>query len=560
MNRLQPFTRRVRIAYFSMEIAVRPEIHTYSGGLGILAGDVARACADLNLPVVLVTLLSREGYFRQEIDAEGHQVEHPDPWDPASFMVPLGAMVAVEIERRMVWIRPWLYLLTSPLGHAVPVLFLDTDLSENAAADRTITHNLYGGDQAYRLAQEMVLGIGGVRILRALGFEIGTYHMNEGHSALLALELLTQDRQRSSADLTGVRRHCVFTTHTPVDAAHERFTYELVQRLFGDLIDLDLLRRICPGEQLNMTRLALGLSGYINGVAERHSEITERLFPGYDVRSIANGVHVPSWAHPEFARLFQANFPHWGFEPEVLVRADQLPDADVWAAHQTAKGELLAEIKARGGPAMDLERPLIGFARRITAYKRPELLFTDIDRLVAINREFPFQVVMAGKAHPRDFDGKQRIFELHAHIRRLAPEIPIAFLANYDMAMARSLVSGTDLWLNTPQPPFEASGTSGMKAAINGVLSLSTLDGWWLEARSEGVVGWSIGEDPVGPGIDDAAALYDKMQRVILPLYARERPRWIWMMKQAMSKIPQYFNSQRMMRRYATEAYLRSGM
>ncbi len=568
MNRLQPFTRRVRIAYFSMEIAVRPEMHTYSGGLGILAGDVARACADLELPVVLVTLLSREGYFRQEIDAEGHQIEHPDPWDPASFMVPLGAMVAVEIEHRMVWIRPWLYLLTSPLGHAVPVLFLDTDLSENAAADRTITHHLYGGDQAYRLSQEMVLGIGGVRILRALGFEIGTYHMNEGHSALLVIELLTHYTRRRAADapgqppvdLEGVRRHCVFTTHTPVDAALERHSFELVQRLFGDGVDVDLLRLISPGEQLNMTRLALNLSSYINGVAERHSETTERMFPGYDVRSITNGVHVPTWAHPEFARLFQANFPHWGFEPEALVRADQLSDADVWAAHQTAKGELLAQIETHGGPAMDLERPLMGFARRMTAYKRPELLFTDIDRLVAVNREFPFQVVMAGKAHPRDFDGKQRIVELHAHIRRLAPEIPIAFLPNYDMAMARSLVSGTDLWLNTPQPPFEASGTSGMKAAINGVLSLSTLDGWWLEARSEGVVGWSIGEDPVGPGIDDAAALYDKMQRVILPLYARDRPRWIWMMKQAMSKIPQYFNSQRMMRRYATEAYLRSGM
>jgi starch phosphorylase len=565
MNRLQPFTRRVRIAYFSMEIAVRSEIHTYSGGLGILAGDVARSCADLELPVVFVTLLSREGYFRQEIDAEGHQTEHPDPWDPASFMIPLGAMIAVEIEHRMVWIRPWLYLLTSPLGHSVPVLFLDTDLSENAAADRALTHHLYGGDEAYRLAQEMVLGIGGVRILPALGFEISTYHMNEGHSALLAIELLTHYRRqraeaapgRSSVDLEGVRRRCVFTTHTPVEAAHERFSYDLVQRLFGDVVDLDLLRLISPGEQLNMTRLALNLSGYINGVADRHSETTESLFPGYDVRSITNGVHIASWAHPEFARLFQANFPHWGFEPEVLVGADQLPDADVWVAHQTAKGELLAEIRARGGPAMDLDLPLIGFARRMTAYKRPELLFTNLDRLAAIHREFPFQVVMAGKAHPRDFAGKQRIVELHAHIRRLAPEIPIAFLPNYDMAMARSLVSGADLWLNTPQPPFEASGTSGMKAAINGVLNLSTLDGWWLEARIEGVVGWSIGEDPRRPGADDAASLYDKLQRVILPLYASDRPRWIWMMKQAMGKIPQFFNSQRMMRRYATEAYLR---
>jgi glycogen phosphorylase len=562
MQHLQPFTSRIAVAYFSMEIAIRPEIHTYSGGLGVLAGDVARSCADLDLPVVFVSLLTREGYFRQEIDPEGRQIEHPDPWDPAAFMTPLGAMIAVSIERRPVWIRPWLYRLTSPLGNTVPVLFLDTDLNENAPEDRGITHFLYGGDSVYRLKQEAVLGIGGIRVLRALGFEIATYHMNEGHSALLAIDLLSYRQGPSfrgtpQYDLAAVRRQCIFTTHTPVEAGHDRFPYELVRRLLGDTIDIDLLKEVCPGDELNMTRLALNLSNFVNGVAESHRETTGRMFPGYEVRAITNGVHVATWAHPAFARLFQARFPHWGLQPEVLVAADQLSDAEIWAAHQTAKAELLREIAARGGPTMKPDIPLIGFARRMTAYKRPELLFSDIERLLAINSRFPFQIVLAGKAHPRDAEGKARIVELHRLISRLAPALPVAFLADYDMARARLLIAGADVWLNTPLPPLEASGTSGMKAAINGVLNLSTLDGWWLEAQLEGVVGWSIEDDPATPGYDDAESLYDKLEQVILPLYTRDRGRWIWMMKETISKIPQQFNSQRMMRRYAAEAYLR---
>ena len=563
MQHVQQFTSRIDIAYFTMEIAIRPEIHTYSGGLGVLAGDVARSCADLDLPVVFVSLLTREGYFRQEIDPEGRQIEHPDPWEPSAFMTPLGAMIAVEIEGRPVWIRPWLYLLASPLGHTVPVLFLDTDLGENAPEDRGITHFLYGDGAAYRLKQEAVLGIGGVRVLRAIGFEITTYHMNEGHSALLAVELLTSHRGpifrgQPEYDLAAVRRQCIFTTHTPVEAGHDRFPYALVQQLLGEAIDVDLLKGMCcPGDELNMTRLALNLSHFVNGVAESHQETTERMFPGYQVRAITNGVHVATWAHPAFARLFHARFPHWGLEPEVLVAADQLPDEDVWAAHQAAKEELLREIVGRGGPAMRPDVPLIGFARRMTAYKRPELLFSDIERLLAINSRFPFQIVLAGKAHPRDADGKRHIFDLHGHIRRLAPALSVAFLADYDMALARRLVAGADIWLNTPLPPMEASGTSGMKAAINGVLNLSALDGWWLEAQLEGVVGWSIDGDPASPGHDAAASLYDKLERLILPLYTGDRGRWIWMMKETISKIPQQFNSQRMMRRYAAEAYLR---
>jgi glycogen phosphorylase len=563
-TKLDPFLQRTDIAYFSMEIALRPEMRTYSGGLGVLAGDTARSCADLELPVVFVTLVSRSGYLRQEIDAAGRQVDHPDPWDIDAWTEPLGAMIAVPIEAREVWIRPRFHAYSSPLGHCVPILLLDTDLDQNEAGDRAITDRLYGGDAECRLKQEIVLGIGGVRILEALGFHIRTYHMNEGHAALLAVQLIREFRWpaedvapgESAYDPARVRDRCVFTTHTPVEAAQDRFPYDLVARLLGDYIEIAELRKLAGADALNMTQLALNLSGYINGVARRHAETAHRLFPGYHVRAITNGVHPQTWTHAAFARLYQAKFPQWLHEPEALSAADQLADDAVWSAHQQAKEDLLALIKARSGVDMRPEIPLIGFARRMTGYKRPDLLFTDIERLTALARQHPFQLVFAGKAHPRDEPGKRLIEQLNQHIRQLSNIIPMAFLPDYDVAIAATLVAGADIWLNTPLPPLEASGTSGMKAAFNGVLNLSVLDGWWVEACIEGVTGWAIGVDNGSDG-NHADALYRKLAEVVLPLYYGDRKHWIWMMKQSISKIGAYFNSQRMMRRYATEAYLR---
>ncbi|WP_333670910.1 alpha-glucan family phosphorylase [Elioraea tepidiphila] len=559
---IDPFLSRTRVAYFSMEIALKPEMHTYSGGLGVLAGDTARSCADLGLPVVFVTLASRQGYLRQEIDAEGRQLDHADPWHPEDWAEPLDAMVAVRIEGRPVWVRPWLYVLTCPIGHEAPVLLLDTNLEHNDPSDRTITDRLYGGDQSYRLKQEIVLGIGGERLLHALGFEISTYHLNEGHAALLAAALLRRHPRPSARpgdgalryDADRVRERCVFTTHTPVEAGHDQFSYDDATRLLGDFIEIDQLRLLAGEARLNMTRLALNLSGYVNGVARRHAETAARMFPGYDIRAVTNGVHVPTWTHPSFARLFQGIDPGWGHEPEVLLWADHVPDDAVWAVHQEAKRDLLAEIARTTGVALDPEAPIIGFARRMTGYKRPDLLFTDIDRLRAIHAAHPFQLVMAGKAHPRDEGGKKLIRDVHHHMRRLSGEVPMVFVPNYDMALARLLVAGADIWLNTPLPPLEASGTSGMKAGLNGVLNLGTLDGWWLEACIDGVTGWAIGRDGDGA---HAQALYEKLDQAVLPLYHRDRGRWIWMMKQSISKIGARFNSQRMMRRYASEAYLR---
>ncbi len=564
MTAIDPFLSRPRVAYFSMEIALRPQMHTYSGGLGGLAGDTARSCAELDLPVVFVTLASREGYLRQEIDGEGRQVDHADPWDPADWAVPLGAMVAVTIEGRAVWIRPWLHALSCPTGQSVPVLLLDTRLEQNAPEDRAITDRLYGGDAAWRLKQEIVLGIGGERLLQALGFEIETYHLNEGHAALLTAALLRRHPRITHLaagdglhyDDDRVREVCVFTTHTPIEAGHDHFPYDLVERQLDGPVPIGQLRLLAGEDQLNMTRLALNLSGFVNGVAIRHAETTRSMFPGYAIKAVTNGVHVPTWTHPAFARLFQRIAPDWAHDPEQLAVADTLPDAEVWEAHGEAKAELIAEIRARAGVEMRPDLPLVAFARRMTGYKRADLIFSDLDRLRTIHRERPFQLVMAGKAHPGDEGGKALIARIHGCMRDMRDSVPMAFLPGYDMALAKVMVAGADVWLNTPMPPMEASGTSGMKAAVNGGLNLSVLDGWWIEAWIEGVTGWAVGRDD-GRHEDDAQDLYEKLERVVLPLYHDDRARWIWMMKQAIGKIAPRFNSQRMMRRYASEAYLR---
>lgn len=546
-----------------MEIALRPEMHTYSGGLGVLAGDTARSCADLALPVVFVTLASREGYLRQEIDADGQQVDHADPWELADYASPLDAAVAVRIEGRAVWIRPWLHVLTSPVGYPVPILLLDTRNEHNDPSDRAITDRLYGGDDIYRLKQEIILGIGGERVLDALGFELETYHLNEGHAALLALSLLRQHPHAPGRpvgvyryDADRVRDRCVFTTHTPVEAGHDRFNYRDAERLLGGFIEIDQVKVVAGADSLNMTRLALNLSGYVNGVAIRHAETARQMFPGYSIRAVTNGVHVPTWTHPAFARLFQGVAPNWGHDPQELAIADQLPDEAVWGAHMQAKDELLAAIRTLAGVEMQPDLPLIAFSRRMTGYKRPDLLFADMERLRAIHHARPFQVVLAGKAHPHDGSGKALIRQIHDYMRQLKGDIAIAFLPNYDLALAKLLVAGADVWLNTPLPPLEASGTSGMKAALNGVLNLSILDGWWVEACIEGVTGWAIGRDGSNDG-DHARMLFDKLEGTVLPLYYDDRGHWIWMMKEAISKIGPRFNSQQMMRCYASEAYLR---
>ncbi|MBI3343952.1 MAG: alpha-glucan family phosphorylase [Gammaproteobacteria bacterium] len=562
---LMQFLHEPRIAYFSMEIALRNEIPTYSGGLGVLAGDTVRSAADLELPLVAVSLVSRSGYFRQEIDGAGKQIEHPDDWDPSRWATPLTAAVAVQIETRNVWVFGWLYILEGHMGGQVPVILLDTNLEINQAEDRDITRYLYGGDASYRLKQEVVLGIGGARMLQALGFEVRQYHMNEGHSALLSLELLRryayapEDLRpgESPYNMPRVREQCNFTTHTPVEAGHDQFPYDLVQRVLGDLIDLPTLILLAGNDKLNMTRLALNLSQYVNGVAKRHAEVSQKMFPGYHVHAVTNGVHPYSWSARSFAKLYDHYLPGWCHEPELLSRADRIPEEAIWAAHMETKRALIEQVKTLTGVNLNLSVLTLGFARRMTDYKRPDLLFTDLAHLKAIADEHPFQLVLAGKAHPRDDGGKRLIEMLHAHMRELAGGITIAYLPNYDLDIAQALTAGVDVWLNTPLRPLEASGTSGMKAAFNGVPQLSVLDGWWVEGCIEGVTGWAIGDSSESKNADDAETLYQKLEQVVLPMYYGDPAGWIGVMKGAISKNACYFNSHRMMRRYATEAYIR---
>ncbi|BAZ94793.1 alpha-glucan phosphorylase [Thiohalobacter thiocyanaticus] len=558
------FLNTERIAYLTMEVALRPDIPTYSGGLGVLAGDTVRSAADLELPLVTVSLASRKGYFRQRLDANGRQQEEADPWEPSERARPLQARVVVPIEGRDVWVGGWLYVLEGGLGGRQPVILLDTDLGENSADDCELTHYLYGGDAAYRLKQEIVLGIGGARMLHALGFRVRQYHMNEGHAALLCLELMNRyaypnDDLRPGEtpyDIPRVRDLCNFTTHTPVEAGHDKFPYDLVDRVLGDFIDRQTLRRLAGEDQLNMTRLALNSSDYVNGVARRHAETSQHLFPGYHVRYVTNGVHPQTWTHVAFAGLYDRSLPGWSHEPELLVRADCcLSDEAVWQAHQAARRDLVALVRDRTGIGLDPEAFTLGFARRMTAYKRPELLFSDIARLKAIAGNHPLQIVMAGKAHPRDEEGKRAIEAIHAHMHELAGVIQTAYIPNYDMAVAATLVAGVDVWLNTPLPPWEASGTSGMKAAFNGVPHLSVLDGWWSEGRIEGVTGWAIGNGDADG--DDATHLYEKLDQVVLPLFYQDRAGWLRLMKNVIAKNASYFNSHRMMRRYASDAYIR---
>jgi len=572
MNRtfLLDLTKEPKIAYFSMEIGIKTDIPTYSGGLGVLAGDTIRTSADLKLPMVAVTLLTRKGYFRQDLDEDGQQHEYPVDWNPSHHMLLLPAKVTVQIEGRDVIVQAWHYSEQSLTGGSVPIFFLDTDTEENTPGDREITSCLYGGDIAYRLKQEIVLGIGGVRMLHELGFEIKKYHMNEGHSSLLTLELLSRFKrpiedvwdEKLVWDVERVKDICVFTTHTPVEAGHDRFPYDLVIKILGELIPLDVMKELGGQDNLNMTRLGLNLSEFINGVAKKHSEVSRTMFPGYEISAITNGVHTFTWTCDSFRKLYDKYLPSWANEPEIFVRVGRIPNEELWNAHMEAKEALLDFVKNSTGIHMSPDILTIGFARRATAYKRGDLIFSDVKRLEKI-ASGKLQIVFSGKAHPKDEPGKKLIEKIFAMKHSLQDKIKIAYIKNYDMDSALRIVSGVDVWLNTPLRPREASGTSGMKAAHNGVINFSVLDGWWIEGHIEGFTGWSIGPNPTETKLTenmdtkDAVDLYDKLENKIIPLFYNDRNGWIRMMQNAIGKNAYYFNSHRMMRRYVTEAYIR---
>jgi len=568
------------IAYFTMEIGLDEAIPTYAGGLGILAGDTVRSAADQGIPMVVVTLLHRKGYFHQHLDANGWQSEEDVSWQVADKLQEMEPRCSIEIEGREVKVRAWRYEVKGVGNDVVPVYFLDTDLEENSTADRTITDHLYGGDMRYRLWQEAVLGIAGVRMLRALGYnEIRRFHMNEGHAALLTLELAYElarqvwnmgdgptSRMISPEIVQMVKPKCIFTTHTPVPAGHDKFPMDLVHQVITGYkgVFADCEHEFCLNGELNMTYLALGNSYYVNGVAKSHGHTAQQMFAKYDIRSITNGVHAATWAAPAFSALFDKHIPGWRADSASLRYALNISKREVIIAHNQVKKNLIELVNRLMGENFDTDVFTIGFARRATVYKRPELLFQDVERLVRIaQRTGPFQLIYAGKAHPQDVTGKEVIRRIYEIKEKLKGRIKLVYLEDYDMDLAKMMTAGVDLWLNTPQPPLEASGTSGMKAAVNGVPSLSILDGWWAEGCIEGVTGWAIGNHKEASlqGADsrdeDAEALYNKLEMVILPMYCNELDRYVEVMRHAIALNASFFNTERMLSQYIAKAYFK---
>lgn len=558
-----------RVGYFSMEVSLDPAMPTYSGGLGVLAGDTIRAAADLDVPLVAVTLLHRKGYFYQRLDSAGRQGEDPVAWVPDDFLTEQPQRATVAIEGRPVGVRAWRYDVRGCRGFTVPVFLLDTDLTENTEGDRRLTDVLYGGDARYRLCQEVVLGIGGVRMLRALGYEdIQIFHMNEGHSSLLSLELLDEQARRAgrpitAVDVDAVRRQCIFTTHTPVLAGHDQFPLDLVNRVVRRPELAAMTELFFRDGVLNMTYLGLNLSRYVNGVAKRHAEVARQMFAQHDIHAITNGVHAATWVSAAFQELFDRYLPGWRENNVRLRYAVGIPKSEVMQAHAEAKRRLIEHVNAETNAGMDVDVLTLGFARRATGYKRADLLLRDPGRLERIASTVgPLQIVYAGKAHPQDHEGKALIEGIFRVKHALGPGVKVAYLKNYDVNLGRLLTAGADLWLNTPQPPLEASGTSGMKAALNGVPSLSVLDGWWIEGHTEGVTGWSIGgSEPLATAAGDrsaadAAALYEKLEGTIGPMFYREPDRFADVMVHAIALNGSFFNAQRMLQEYVSKAYL----
>lgn len=566
MNYPVPYSIPVTIAYFSMDVAIDSAIPTYSGGLGILAGDMLRSAADLGVPMVAITLLHRKGYFDQRLDDHGNQLERPSQWSPQDYLQRLSPTVSVIIEGREVKICAWQYLFRGVTGHTVPLLFLDTDLEENDPRDRVITDHLYGGDEHYRLCQEIVLGFGGIAMIQALDYpSVKIYHMNEGHSAFATLALLEQQAggeprpSFSEIEAEAVRCQCVFTTHTPVPAGHDRFSTDLVRHVLGETRSAALSQMQVMNGSLNMSELALRLSGFVNGVSMRHGEVSRAMFPGHQVEAITNGVHAVAWTSTPFCSLYDRTIPQWRWDNCYFRYAIGIPLQEIRAAHAQAKIELLQRVRLLSGIQLDESVLTLGFARRATAYKRGDMLFSDLERLKRIAQDAgPLQLIYGGKAHPRDEGGKaviRRIFEAAAV---LANGVRVVYLENYDMALGKMLCAGVDVWLNTPLRPQEASGTSGMKAALNGVPSFSVLDGWWIEGHIEGVTGWSIGElsDPENDTQAEVNSLYEKLEHVVLPLYYQTPEKYAEVMRSAIAVNGSFFNTQRMIFQYMRNAYV----
>jgi starch phosphorylase len=547
------------IAYFSMEIALESILPIYSGGLGILAGDALRSAADMGIPMIAVTLVYDAGYFYQQIGPNGEQIEKEMKWDFSDDFERLEQQVILELQDKSIKVEAWKYEIIGRNGHKIPVILLDTDLKLNEPWQRKLTHMLYDANPFQRIAQEMILGICGFRMLEKLGYnKIKTYHLNEGHAAFLIFDLLKKYKT-----LTEVKKHCVFTTHTPVRAGLEEFEYNLVYDVFRNRLP-EQIHEFGGKNALNMTILALNGSGYTNAVSKKHNEVSKKMFPGFEINYITNGVHLGYWLSPYMRDFFNNELSRdWHHNFRLFENALNLDNYELWRAHSKAKRLLIEYENSHSWVLFDKNLLTIGFARRMAEYKRPLLIFSDLERLAKII-ENKAQLIFAGKAHPADMQSKSYVKKIYDYSDYLwnSYGIGVVFLENYEISLAKLLVGGVDLWLNNPRRYLEASGTSGMKASINGVLNLSTLDGWWIEGyyMSDKKAGWAIGPEPSDPKaltVDDsfdAEDLYFKLEKEIIPLFYNNKREWQERMKYAI-KLSSYFNTNRMMEEYALKSY-----
>ena len=550
-----------RIAYFSMEIALSTALPTYSGGLGMLAGDTLRSAADMAAPMVAVSLVHRRGYFRQHLDAVGQQTESDVPWSPETTLPSAGQVVTLSMQGREIKICAWRFDVLGAAGHIIPVFLLDTDLEGNDPYDRRLTDHLYGGDTYYRLCQETVLGMGGVAMLRALGVQPEVYHMNEGHAALLGIGLLEERLgsasldQATDEDVNAIAQLCVFTTHTPVPAGHDQFATDQMYAVLGAERGRTIERFGClHNALLNMTYLALRFSRYVNGVSMEHGKVSHQMFPEYRVHSITNGVHAATWISEPLQALLDAEIPEWRRDNQYFRSIYGVSLTRIANCHAKSKQRLLDEVALRTGKQFNPNVLTIGFARRVATYKRASLLFSDPKRLAKIAKKIGgIQILFAGKAHPADAAGKGLIRDVFTAAASLKVDsVNMLYLENYDWELGALLTQGVDLWVNTPLRPYEASGTSGMKAALNGVPSLSVLDGWWIEGCAENLTGWAIERADTEDG--EAASLYDKLENLIAPLYQRPNA-WARMQQHCIGINGTFFNTHRMLAQYYSNAY-----
>ena len=547
------------IAYFVMELGLEDNMPIYSGGLGTLAGDTLYSYADMDIPAVCVTLLYKRGYNLQKITPHGMQLDFDALWDYKKYLRKLDVEVEVLFGDKKQKVACWEYWVRSKAD--VRILFLDADVEGNDPEIRKLNSKLYFDDGIYRLRQEILLGIGGYRVLKALGYPIHVYHMNESHSAFLVVELL---REFKSSD--EVRKRCVFTTHTPVPAGHDKFPVDMVKEELKAYDIIDWEKEAVEG-YINLSVLASRYSGKVNAVSQRHMYVTQGIFPELtgSLEYVTNGVYHKRWIHPELQEVFNEYIPGWDENPILLQRVYDIPSELLLKTHNKIKSELINLINKQTDASFSDDVFTVGIARMVTPYKRNDLILRDIDRLIHIGeRVGEIQIVFAGKAHPKDGMGKdmiKRIFEAMRIIRERTKTVKVTFLENYGIDMAKLLIAGCDVWLNNPKRPYEACGTSGMKAGMNGVLNFSTWDGWWLEGGVEGVNGWGIGPRPswqdMSESLDeeDLEDLYGKLAHIILPTYYKHKDEWVRLMKNSIATIGPYFNTHRMVSDYISKVY-----